>query len=187
MAHLGPNRVGSDIAGHTAPSYIPVVRFVTWLTRRRLRHTTVIVASLWLTFAPVCWTQSHGRTAGTPTWIFSPSGARLGMYALQSDTCDHAEIWWESGRVGRVLISGNPSYSLAYARRISRDYWRLAELTGDSPPQFSHLGTLKREGKRWALRNKKPRLVIYTSGPDAVEAALAYLTFGRECTTVRFP
>jgi hypothetical protein len=101
------------------------------------------------------------------------------MYALDSGTCDHAEIWWEWGRVGRVLISGNPRYSYAYARRISRDYWRLAEITAD----FPHLGTLKRAGKRWVLRNRTGRIVIYMSGPDAVEAALAYLTFGRDCTT----
>ena len=103
------------------------------------------------------------------------------MYALHSDDCDHAEIWWGSGRVGRVLISGNPRYSYAYARRISRDYWRLAEVIASYP----HLGTLKRAGKRWVLRNKTGRVVIYASGPSAIEAALAYLTFGRECTTVR--
>jgi hypothetical protein len=170
-------------SGGEAESYVGVVRFVTWLARRRRLLTTVVVASVWLSIVPVCWTQTHGQAARARTWIYTPSGAQL-VYALDSDACDHAEVWWDSGRVGRVLISGNPSYSYAYARRISRDYWRLAEV---APPQFPHLGTLKREGKRWALRNKKARLVIYTSGPDAVEAALAYLTFGRDCTTVSFP
>ena len=117
---------------------------------------------------------ANGRCADVE---YKPSGARLGMYFLDRN-CDHAEIWWEDETVGKVMISGNPRYSYVYARRISRDYWRLAEVTAGYP----HLGTLKREAKRWVLRDQKARLVIYTSGPNAVQAALAYLTFGRDCT-----
>jgi hypothetical protein len=156
------------------------------MARRRRLLSAVVVALVWLSIVPVCWPQTHGQTARAPTWIYTPSGAQF-VYSLDSETCDHAEVWWDSGRVGRVLLSGNPTYTYAYARRISRDYWRFAEVTDDVPPQFPHLGTLKREGKRWALRDKKRRLVIYTRGPDAVAAALAYLSFGRGCTTVSFP
>jgi hypothetical protein len=166
-----------------AGSYDDVVRFVTWPVGRHRLLTAVVVASAGWTLVPVGLPHAHSQTAVAPTWIYDPSGARLGMYALHADDCDHAEIWWEPGRVGRVLISGNPRYSYAYARRISRDYWRLAEVIAGYP----HAGTLKRAGKRWALRNKKGRIVIYASGPNAIEAALAYLTFGRECTTLRFP
>ena len=162
-------------------SYLGVVRFVTCSVSRRYLLTAVVVASAWLTIVPVSWPYAHSKAAAAPTWFYTPSGARLGMYALDSDNCDHAEIWWDSGRVGSVLISGNPRYSFAYARRISRDYWRLAEVMAGYP----HLGTLKRTGKRWVLRSKMGRTIIYASGPNAIEAALAYLTFGRECTTVR--
>jgi hypothetical protein len=144
--------------------------------RRTFALTLAVVGVLVL--ATGISAAAHSKTARERTWIYKPSGARLGLYGLNPDRCDHAEFWWASQKVGKVMISGSPSYSYAYARRISRDYWRLAEISVDP----IHLGTVKREGNRWVLRNKTGRIIIYTSGPDAVEAALAWVSFGRECT-----
>lgn len=124
---------------------------------------------------------AEAQASATETRIFNGSGKLVGVYdfAAVYVGCENIDIWATRRSNGRVTVyaTSEGTYNLTYARRVSPGYWRIAEIFVGYP----HLGTIRRVGNRWVLRNKKGRVLGFTRGPEAVEAALAYATFGESC------
>jgi hypothetical protein len=111
------------------------------------------------------------------TQVYDESGRLLGAYGLDDVDCENISI---GGSVAEGLYSTTEgNHEETYARRVSSGHWRFAVVM----PGFPNLGTIRRVGTRWQVRDDKGRMVGSTRGPDAVEAALAYATWGASCVT----